>query len=808
MFTGERWSLFTMATQLNLDKLMDSMSLYLKSDRRKDLEEANAQDLHHALSKAIMARIADDWKDSLDLHESSRHAYYMSAEFLIGRAIYNNLVCLGIYDEVEALFQENGLSLTMLEEVEDASLGNGGLGRLAACFLDSAAAEDLPLDGYGIRYRYGLFKQYIQEGFQKETADDWTRFGDPWSIRCESEAVLVKFGDQTVRAIPYDIPIIGYKTKNIGTLRLWQAESVESFDFNEFNDQNYDASVREKNRAEDISRVLYPNDSTDEGKKLRLKQQYFFCSASLQDIIRKYKKVHGNDFSRFADFNAIQLNDTHPVISIPELVRLLTTYEGVDFAQAVKIAQKTFAYTNHTVLPEALEKWSKHIMQAVVPEVYNIVERINNMFIDELYHMNRTPDFIQSVQIIKHDQVHMANLAMYGSSYVNGVAAIHSDILKRVTLNSFYQIWPERFQNKTNGVTPRRWIAMNNRELSSLLTRLLGSDEWVTDLTQLKKLEKYADDKAILDEFMEIKHQKKHQLSLFMLKHDGTAPIKGSIYDIQIKRLHEYKRQFMNALSILYIYFGLKDGSIQDFHPTTFIFGAKAAPGYRRAKGIIKLINEIARVIEEDGQVRDKIRVIFVSNYNVSYAEKLVAAANVSEQISMAGKEASGTGNMKFMMNGAVTLGTLDGANVEIFEEAGEENNYRFGGTVEELDYQEQHDYIPYHIYDGDPAIKRVMESLVNGMLDDGGTGVFRELYDSIIHKVDWGQIHPDQYFLMYDFKSYVDAKLRCNRDYEDRYAFAKKCWINICNSGKFSSDRTIREYANEIWHIDPIEFE
>jgi starch phosphorylase len=718
------------------------------------------------------------------------------------------LVCLGIYDEVEALFQENGLSLTMLEEVEDASLGNGGLGRLAACFLDSAAAEDLPLDGYGIRYRYGLFKQYIQEGFQKETADDWTRFGDPWSIRCESEAVLVKFGDQTVRAIPYDIPIIGYKTKNIGTLRLWQAESVESFDFNEFNDQNYDASVREKNRAEDISRVLYPNDSTDEGKKLRLKQQYFFCSASLQDIIRKYKKVHGNDFSRFADFNAIQLNDTHPVISIPELVRLLTTYEGVDFAQAVKIAQKTFAYTNHTVLPEALEKWSKHIMQAVVPEVYNIVERINNMFIDELYHMNRTPDFIQSVQIIKHDQVHMANLAMYGSSYVNGVAAIHSDILKRVTLNSFYQIWPERFQNKTNGVTPRRWIAMNNRELSSLLTRLLGSDEWVTDLTQLKKLEKYADDKAILDEFMEIKHQKKHQLSLFMLKHDGTAPIKGSIYDIQIKRLHEYKRQFMNALSILYIYFGLKDGSIQDFHPTTFIFGAKAAPGYRRAKGIIKLINEIARVIEEDGQVRDKIRVIFVSNYNVSYAEKLVAAANVSEQISMAGKEASGTGNMKFMMNGAVTLGTLDGANVEIFEEAGEENNYRFGGTVEELDYQEQHDYIPYHIYDGDPAIKRVMESLVNGMLDDGGTGVFRELYDSIIHKVDWGQIHPDQYFLMYDFKSYVDAKLRCNRDYEDRYAFAKKCWINICNSGKFSSDRTIREYANEIWHIDPIEFE
>ena len=798
-----------MAKQLNLDNLMDSICLYLKSDRRKDLDEANAQDLHHALSKALMARIADDWKESLALHDTSRHAYYMSAEFLIGRAIYNNLVCLGIYDEVEAMFQEHGLSLSMLEEVEDASLGNGGLGRLAACFLDSAATQDLPLDGYGIRYRYGLFKQYIQDGFQKETADDWTRFGDPWSIRSESDSVLVKFGDQAVRAVPYDIPIIGYKTKNIGNLRLWQAESTDSFDFNEFNEQHYDASVREKNRAEDISRVLYPNDSTDEGKKLRLKQQYFFCSASLQDIIRKYKKVHGNDFSRFADFNAIQLNDTHPVISIPELVRLLTTYEGVEFRQAVKIAQKTFAYTNHTVLPEALEKWSKHIMQAVVPDVYNIIERINNMFIDELYHMNRSPDFIQSVQIIKHDQIHMANLAMYGSSYVNGVAAIHSDILKKVTLNSFYQIWPERFQNKTNGVTPRRWIAMNNRELSALLTRLLGSDEWVTDLSKLKELEKYADDKAVLDEFMEIKHQKKHQLGMFMLKHDGTAPIKNSMYDIQIKRLHEYKRQLLNALSILYIYFGLKDGSIQNFHSTTFIFGAKAAPGYRRAKGIIKLINEIARVIEEDGQVRDKIRVIFVSNYNVSYAEKLVAAADVSEQISMAGKEASGTGNMKFMMNGAVTLGTLDGANVEIFEEAGEENNYRFGGTVEELDYQEHHDYIPYNIYNGDPKIKRVLEALVNGMLNDNGTGMFRELYDSLIHKVDWAQIHPDQYFLMYDFMSYVDAKLRCNRDYsEDKYAFAKKCWINICNSGKFSSDRTIRDYANEIWHIDPIEFE
>lgn len=793
---------------LNLDKLMDSMKLYLKSDRRKDLNEANAQDLHHALSKAIMARIADDWKESIALHGEARHAYYMSAEFLIGRAIYNNLVCLGIYDEVDKIFKENGLDLNDLEEVEDASLGNGGLGRLAACFLDSAAAEDLPLDGYGIRYRYGLFKQYIQDGFQKETADDWTRFGDPWSIRSESDAVLVKFADQTVRAIPYDIPIIGYKTKNIGNLRLWQAESIESFDFNEFNEQNYDLSVTEKNRAEDISRVLYPNDSTDEGKKLRLKQQYFFCSASLQDIIKKYKAAHGNDFSRFADFNAIQLNDTHPVISVPELVRLLTTYENVSFENAVRIAQKTFAYTNHTVLPEALEKWSRHIMQAVVPEVYEIIERINNMFIDELVHQGCTPDFIQNVQIIKHDQVHMANLAMYGSSYVNGVAAIHTEILKRSTLNSFYQIWPDRFQNKTNGVTPRRWIAMNNRELSALFTRLLGSDAWVTDLDQLKKLEKYADDKKILDEFMEIKHIKKHQLATYMLKHDGTAPIKGSIYDIQIKRLHEYKRQFLNALSILYIYFGLKDGSIKDFTPTTFIFGAKAAPGYRRAKGIIKLINEIARVIEEDGQVRDKIRVIFVSNYNVSYAEKLVAAANVSEQISMAGKEASGTGNMKFMMNGAVTLGTLDGANVEIFEEAGEENNYRFGGTVEELEYQETHDYIPYHIYNNDPKIKRVMESLVNGMLDDGGTGVFRELYDSIIHKLDWGQIHPDQYFLMYDFQSYIDAKLKYNKDYNDKYDFARKCWINICNSGKFSSDRTIRDYANEIWHIDPIEFE
>ncbi len=793
---------------LKLDSLLPTMEEYLKSDRRKDLHEANAQDIHHALSKAIMAGIADDWKESIALHNEARHAYYMSAEFLIGRAIYNNLLCLGIYDDVEKLFEEHGLDLNMMEEVEDASLGNGGLGRLAACFLDSAATQDLPLDGYGIRYRYGLFKQYIQNGFQMETADDWTRYGDPWSIRYDSLAVNVKFADQTIRAVPYDMPVIGYKTKNIGTLRLWQAESLSSFDFNEFNEQHYDASVREKNRAEDISRVLYPNDSTDEGKKLRLKQQYFFCSASLQDMIRKFKETHGSDFSRFADFNAIQLNDTHPVISIPELVRLLTTYEGVEFNDAVHIAQKTFAYTNHTVLPEALEKWSKHLLVAVIPDVYAIIERINNMFIDELSQQNRSADFIQSVQIIKHDQVHMANLAMYGSSYVNGVAEIHTEILKKETLHSFYEIWPERFQNKTNGVTPRRWLAMNNRELAALLTRLLGSDAWVTDLTQLKKLEKYGDDKKVLDEFLQIKHKKKRQLSLFMLKHDGTAPIKGSIYDIQIKRLHEYKRQLLNALSILYIYFGLKDGSIQDFHPTTFIFGAKAAPGYVRAKGIIKLINEIARVVEEDSEVRDKIRVIFAANYNVSYGEKLFAAANVSEQISTAGKEASGTGNMKFMMNGAVTLGTLDGANVEIFQEAGEENNYRFGGTVEDLDYQQHHDYIPYNIYNNDPKIKRVLESLVNGMLDDGGTGVFRELYDSLIHKVDWGQVHPDQYYVLYDFMSYVEAKLRYNRDYKDTYAFAKKCWINICNSGKFSSDRTIRDYANEIWHIDPIEFE
>lgn len=793
---------------MNCAKLMDNMEVYLRSDLRKDLDEANAQDLHHALSKAIMAEIAEPWKDSLNLHRAGRHAFYMSAEFLIGRAIYNNLLCLGIYDEVEERFKEKGLDLSMLEEVEDASLGNGGLGRLAACFLDSAATLDLPLDGYGIRYRYGLFKQYIQDGFQKETADDWTRFGDPWSIRSDSEAVLVKFADQTVRAVPYDIPIIGYGTKHIGNLRLWQAESISSFDFNEFNAQHYDASVREKNRAEDISRVLYPNDSTDEGKKLRLKQQYFFCSASLQDIIKKYKANHGNDFSRFAEFNSIQLNDTHPVISIPELVRLLTTYEGVEFRHAVEIAQKTFAYTNHTILPEALEKWNKHLLIAVVPEIYEIIEKINNMFIDELYKQQRGPDFIQDVQIIKHDMIHMANLAMYGSSYVNGVAAIHTEILKKNTLRSFYELWPERFQNKTNGITQRRWLAMNNRELSALITRLLGSDAWVTDLTQLKKLEKYAHDEAILDEFCRIKHIKKRQLGMFMLKHDGTAPIKDSIYDIQIKRLHEYKRQFLNALSILYIYYGIKDGSIQDFYPTTFIFGAKAAPGYERAKGIIKLINEIAHLIENDGQVRDKIRVIFVSNYNVSYAEKLVAAANVSEQISTAGTEASGTGNMKLMLNGAVTLGTMDGANVEIVEEAGIENEYIFGGTVEEIEREENNNYIPYNIYNSDPKIKRVMEALVNGTLNDGGTGIFRELYDSIIHKVDWGQSHPDKYFLMYDFQSYVDTKLRLNRDYCDKYAFASKCWMNICNAGKFSSDRTIKDYAANIWHIDPVEFD
>ena len=692
---------------------------------------------------------------------------------------------------MKAAFAEKGVDLACLEHIEDAALGNGGLGRLAACFLDSAATLDLPLTGYGLRYRFGLFKQSFVGGCQREDADDWTKYGDPWSHRRDKLAVKVRFADQTVNCVPYDMPVIGYKTSTVGTLRLWQCEAEEELNFDAFNAQDYVKALEKKNKAEDITRVLYPNDSTWEGKRLRVKQQYVLSSASLQDILRDYRAQHGADYYRLPEFVAVQLNDTHPAMSIPELIRLLMN-DGLDFDAAFELTRRVFAYTNHTVMGEALEKWDLELLRSVVPEICDIIEKIDTRLKKE------HPD--SGLFIIKDHQAHMANLSVYVSTAVNGVARIHSEILKNDLFKDWYRYYPERFQNKTNGITQRRWLALCNQELSALITELLGDNSWVTDLDKLQALKKYADDEAVLRRFIDIKHTKKQQLADFIEKSEGIKVDPNSIFDIQIKRLHEYKRQLLNAFSILYLYYEIKDGNLKDFRPTTFIFGAKSAPGYYRAKGIIKYINEVAKLVNSDPDTKDLLKVVFVSNYRVSYAEKLVAAADISEQISTAGTEASGTGNMKFMLNGAVTLGTLDGANVEIAEEAGAENEYIFGATVEELE-KIMPNYVPRDVTESDAKIKRVVTSLIDGTVSDGGNGVFRELYFALMEGASWHV--PDHYYLLGDLDSYVKAKLAANRDCNDELAFAKKCWLNICSAGKFSSDRTIAEYAKDIWHIE-----
>lgn len=765
----------------------------------KDISSATPQQIHNALGETVMELYSQQWSNARGEHLSKRRAAYLSMEFLVGRAVYNNLLCLGIYNEVNEAFSELGLNLADLEVIEDAALGNGGLGRLAACFLDSAATLGLPLDGYGIRYKYGLFRQTIEDGFQREYIDDWTRYGDPWSVRCDEDTVLIKFNGQIVKAVPYDMPIFGCKTENIGTLRLWQAEAVKEFDFETFNNQQYLEASKEKVFAEDISRVLYPNDDTNEGKKLRLKQQYFFSAASLTDIIKKHKARFGT-LDNLADYISIQLNDTHPVISVPELIRQLVDNEGYTFEKALEIAKKVFNYTNHTVMQEALEKWWIGLVEEVLPRIYEIIIQINEELIAEMYAKGMERAKIDRVKIIKGELIHMADMACYASSHINGVAEIHTQILKDSVLADWYSIYPERFLNETNGITQRRWLALCNMELSALITELLGSDEWITDLDKLRALEKYADDEAILRRFIDIKQTKKAQLADFIKAHDGVEVAPGSVFDIQIKRLHEYKRQLLNAFSILWIYYGIKDGSIRNFTPTTFIFGAKSAPGYRRAKAIIKYINEIAKLVSSDPDTKDLIKVVFVQNYNVSYAEKLVAAADVSEQISTAGTEASGTGNMKLMLNGAVTLGTYDGANIEIVQEAGEENNYVFGARVEELE-KIVPTYDSRKVFSENKKIKKVVSSLIDGTVSDGGSGDFRELYTSLLDGASWHA--PDHYYLLGDIESYVETKLSCINDYSsDRLAFAKKQWLNMCNAGKFSADRTIADYAENVWAI------
>ena len=816
---------------MQIEVLVEKIKENILRDYDKEVDKVTVQEMHNVVAKIAITEISKAWHESEIRFNENRHAYFLSAEFLMGRAVQNNLICMGIYDEVKEALDQLGFDINKFEEIEDMALGNGGLGRLAACFLDSAASINVPLKGYGIRYKYGLFKQTIEDGFQKEYADNWTSFGDEWSLRRFEDSVKIKFNDLEVLAVPYDMPIIGYENDNIGTLRLWQSEAIKDFDFELFNNCKYDEAIKDKTIAENISAGLYPNDNTYEGKVLRFRQQYFFTSASLQDLLRKYKELHGNDFSKLVSLNTIQLNDTHPVIAIPEFIRLMTLENNMKFDEAFNMSKEIFNYTNHTVMAEALEKWDISLIKSLVPEVYEVIEKINEKLIEELTELKVRKEDLDKYEVIKDNQVHMARLATYIGKSVNGVAEIHSEILKKDTLKEWYEIYPEKFQNKTNGITQRRWLASCNKELTELYTRLLGDNSFLKDLTKLKSLEKYQDDKEVIEEFIQIKKFKKRELIDYIYKHEGIKLEEHFIFDVQIKRLHEYKRQLMNALSILDIYFRLKDGELKDFTPTAFIFGAKAAPGYARAKAIIKFINEIADLINNDIDVKDKLKVVFVQNYNVSYAEKLIPGANVSEQISTAGTEASGTGNMKFMLNGAVTLGTYDGANIEIVREAGEENNYIFGATEEEI-LSIKDSYDPVEIYNNNKHIKRVVDTLIDGTFSDGYEeevietkeevvevaeenieekeaqvveeklveGTFKELYYALLKGTHWHQ--ADHYFILNDLDRYFEARIKLNNDFKDEFAFAKKCFINSVNAGFFSSDRTIKEYAEEIWKL------
>ena len=777
---------------MNFDysRMVQETEALLKLNYDTTLTGATAQELHDCLGKAVMIAINDTWSRCKKMRGKGRRAHYFSAEYLIGRLVYSNLYNLGILDQMRQAFAEKGVDLACLEEVEDDALGNGGLGRLAACFLDSAATMNLPLTGYGLRYRFGLFKQRFDEnGSQKELADDWSKFGDPWSYRRDRHTVRIEFADQTVLAVPYVMPIIGYHTDYIGTLWLWQCEAEQELDFDAFNAQDYIKALEAKNRAEDITRVLYPNDSTREGKRLRIKQQYVLSSASLQNILRGYKETHG-DLHQFADICAVQLNDTHPAMSIPELIRLLMK-EGLSFDEAFDITRRTFSYTNHTIMGEALEKWDLGLLESVVPEIAQIIRRI-----DERCRAEHGQLFI-----IRDNQAHMANLSVYVSSYVNGVARIHSEILKNSLFRDWYNVYPERFQNKTNGITPRRWLGLCNPELTAMIERQIGPG-FLTDLNRLEELKgKINDD--LVREFNEIKMEKKRQLARIIARNEGVYIQPEAVFDVQVKRLHEYKRQLLNALVTMDFYFCLKDGSLQNMPPLVCIFGAKSAPGYARAKAIIRYINRVARLINNDPAMQGKLQVVFVQNYNCSYAEHIIPAADISEQISPAGTEASGTGNMKLMLNGAVTLGTMDGANVEIVERAGIENNYIFGADVNKIN-SIRDSYWARGIYDSDWRVHRAVDTLVNGTVPTDPEQA--ELYTALLDGTSWHR--PDHYFLLLDFEEYRNARLRAIYDAADRMQFGRKGLWNLASAGNFSSDRTIGQYAKEIWHIEPSQAE
>lgn len=755
------------------------------------------------LSRNVMEQLADRWEKTTQAYSATRQQHYFSAEFLMGRALLNNLTNLELVEDAEKAVAELGHNLSdILESENDAALGNGGLGRLAACFLDSCATQDLPVTGYGILYRYGLFKQTFDHGFQVEHPDAWKEDGYPFVVRRAEQQRIVTFDDMILRAVPYDMPITGYGTKNVGTLRLWKAEPMEEFDYDAFNSQRFTDAIVEREAVMDLCRVLYPNDTTYAGKVLRVRQQYFFVSASLQAMIANYIEQHGEDLSDFAKYNCIQLNDTHPVLAIPELMRLLMDDHKLGWDAAWKIVTETFAYTNHTVLAEALEQWNVTIFQQLFNRIFEIVCEIDRRFREDMRARGLSEDTITYMSPVHDGTVHMAWIACYAAYSINGVAALHTEIIKAETLREWHDIWPGKFNNKTNGVTPRRWLKMCNPRLSALLTERSGSDAWVTNLDELKTLRELAQDDEVMRELAEVKAANKRDFAQWIEDRQGIAIDPESIYDVQIKRLHEYKRQLMNALYVLDLYFRIKEDGEQNIPARTFIFGAKAAPGYVRAKAIIKLINEIANLVNNDPEVSKIIKVVFVENYNVSPAEHIIPAADVSEQISTAGKEASGTSNMKFMMNGALTLGTLDGANVEIVDSVGDENAYIFGAKVEELPELRAH-YNPTQVYETVPGLKRALDALVDGTLNDGHSGMFHDLRASLLDGGGWET--PDVYYVLGDFASYRETRDRMAADYvAEPLDWARKCWINICESGRFSSDRTINDYAEEVWKISP----
>ncbi|WP_459587269.1 glycogen/starch/alpha-glucan phosphorylase [Corynebacterium camporealensis] len=754
------------------------------------------------LSAAVMEQIADNWEATRRTYAAGRQQHYFSAEFLQGRALLNNLTNLDLVDDAQVAAKASGRELSdILEAEHDAALGNGGLGRLAACFLDSAVTQDYPVTGYGLLYRYGLFRQSFDNGYQHEAPDAWMENGYDFVIRRASEQRIVHFDDMDVRAIPYDMPITGYGTDNVGTLRLWKSEPIDEFDYDAFNSQRFTEAIVDRERVMDICRVLYPNDTTYEGKVLRVRQQYFFVSASLQNMVDNYIAHHGEDLSDFAKYNCIQLNDTHPVLAIPELLRILLDEHGMGWDEAWKIVTETFAYTNHTVLAEALESWEISIIQKLFWRIWELIEEIDRRFREDMIGRGLDSARIDYMAPVSNGKVHMAWIACYAAYSVNGVAALHTEIIKADTLRDWYDLWPEKFNNKTNGVTPRRWLKMCNPRLADLLTEALGSDSWVTNLTDLAKLAPLADDADIRKQLREVKTANKQAFAEWINDHQGAEVDPDSIFDVQIKRLHEYKRQLLNGLYILDLYFRIKEDG-ESVPKRTFIFGAKAAPGYVRAKAIIKLINTIGDLVNNDPDTKDILRVVFVENYNVSPAEHIIPAADVSEQISVAGKEASGTSNMKFMMNGALTLGTMDGANVEIVEAVGEENAYIFGARNEELPKLRK-DYNPGELYKQVPGLSRVLDALTDGTLGAENNGMFGDLRSSLLD--GYGEHAQDTYYVLGDFADYRETRDRMADDYvNDPEGWDRMAWLNICYSGRFSSDRTIEDYANEVWKLEP----